>query len=69
MMEELNLDAMSLEDALDALERITSMMEEDEMSLEESFRTYQKGMELVSLCKNKIDSVEKQLIVLQSEAK
>ena len=42
-------------------------MEGDDCSLEESFRQYQTGMKLVKSCHDKIDKVEKQMIVLNGE--
>ena len=42
-------------------------MEERDISLEESFACYEKGMKLVKACNDKIDKVEKQIIVLSEE--
>lgn len=58
---------LTLEEALRALEELTSDMEEKELSLDESFSMYQKGMELIRYCSERLDTVEKQLIVLQQE--
>ena len=54
----------SIESAFEELDQIMAKLEEGELSLEESFSLYQKGMALVKLCNEKIDHVEKQLIVL-----
>ena len=58
---------LTLEEALIQLEQMTGTMDEEELPLEESFALYQKGIELVRFCQEKIDQVEKKLIVLQSE--
>lgn len=58
---------ISLEEALEQLEALTADMDEEELSLEQSFVLYQKGMELIRVCHDKIDQVEKKLIVLQGE--
>lgn len=58
---------LTLEDALVQLEQMTEIMDAEELSLEESFSMYQKGIELVRFCQDKIDQVEKKLIVLQSD--
>lgn len=58
---------LTLEEALMQLEQMTETMDEEELSLEESFNMYQKGIELVRFCQDRIDQVEKDLIVLQSE--
>lgn len=58
---------LTLEEALAQLEQMTETMDREELSLEESFVMYQKGIELVRFCQDKIDQVEKKLIILQSE--
>lgn len=60
-------EELTLEEALRALEELTADMEENDLSLEESFSMYQRGMELIHYCSERIDTVEKQLIVLQQE--
>ena len=40
-------------------------LESGDTSLEESFGLYQKGMEMLKLCNEKIDTVEKKVQVLE----
>lgn len=40
-------------------------LESGESSLEESFQYYETGMKLVKFCNEKIDKVEKKMIVLE----
>ena len=40
-------------------------LENDELSLEDSFSRYEKGMKLLKKCDEELDKVEKQLIVLK----
>jgi exodeoxyribonuclease VII small subunit len=40
-------------------------LESSDTTLEESFACYEAGMKLVKACSEKIDKVEKQIIVLQ----
>ena len=42
-------------------------LEEGGISLEESFKLYKKGMELIKACDEKIDRVEKQILILEEE--
>ena len=42
---------------------------EKELTLEESFTVYQKGMELLKYCNESIDKVEKKVLVLNGEGK
>lgn len=55
----------TLEELFMKLDAVTKKLEEGETSLEESFRLYQTGMEMLKKCSEKIDSVEKQVLILE----
>lgn len=55
---------MSLEEAFSKLDGIVGQLESGESSLEEAFQIYQKGMELLKECSDKIDKVEKKMMKL-----
>ncbi len=52
----------SLEEAFNELDALTERLEERGISLEESFRIYKKGMDLLKYCSEKIDTVEKKML-------
>lgn len=54
----------TLEASFEELQEIIKKLEKDDISLEDSFRLYTEGIELLKYCNNSIDKVEKQLIVL-----
>ncbi len=54
----------TLEASFDELNEIIGKLENEEISLEDSFKLYQDGMQLLKYCNSSIDKVEKQLIVL-----
>ena len=54
----------TLEQLFEKLEESISQLERDDISLEDSFALYQKGMELVKTCNSKIDTVEKKMITI-----
>lgn len=56
-----------LEEAFASLEETVSALEKEDISLEESFRIYQSGMELLSKCNQAIDRVEKKVLMLNEE--
>lgn len=56
-------EQLTIEEAFARLEQLVARLEAGETSLEQSFELYQQGMKLVRLCGQKIDKVEKQLIV------
>ena len=58
---------MSIEEAMQELTAVMEQLEEPSRPLEDSFTLYTRGMELVKLCNEKIDMVEKKLIVLNNE--
>lgn len=58
----------TIETAFEELDQIMKELESGEKPLEESFLLYKKGMELVKFCNDKIDHVEKQLIMLNEGA-
>lgn len=55
---------MSLEENFARLEEMAARLEAEDISLEESFRIYKEGMELLKQCNEDIDKVEKQVLVL-----
>lgn len=42
-------------------------MEAEDISLEESFELYHKGMDMLKSCNDKIDKIEKKMLVLDEE--
>jgi len=55
----------SIEQIFGELEQMIEKLESSETSLEESFACYEAGMKLVKACGEKIDRVEKKMVVLQ----
>ena len=60
---------LSLEKSFELLNEYVRKMEEEDLSLEESFSVYAKGMELVKDCSNMIDKIEKDIIILEEGRK
>ncbi len=54
----------SMEEAFEELNELLTKMDSDQISLEDSFKLYQEGVQLVRYCNEKIDKVEKQLMIL-----
>lgn len=54
----------SLEEVFEQLDQIVEQLEETNVSLEDSFQLYHKGMELLKVCNDKIDTVEKKMMIL-----
>lgn len=54
----------SLEEMFEQIETVIQEMEKGEVKLEESFRLYNEGMQLLKKCNETIDTVEKKVLVL-----
>lgn len=57
----------TIEESLKELDGIVEKLESREISLEESFAMYQKGMELLKQCSGKIDKVEKKMLKINED--
>lgn len=53
---------ISIEEAFVSLDSILEQLEDKNITLEESFKIYNKGMELLKVCSDKIDTVEKKML-------
>lgn len=58
---------LNLEEAFDKLEETVAALEQEDISLEESFQIYKSGMELLKKCNQAIDQVEKRVLVLNED--
>lgn len=57
-------ESFNLEEAFLKLEEIVEALEREDITLEQSFGEYQKGMELLKKCNETIDGVEKKVLIL-----
>lgn len=53
---------LSLEEAFAQIEEVIAHLETEEITLEESFQEYNRGMQLLQHCNNAIDRVEKKVL-------
>lgn len=61
------LEEQTLEELFAGLEEVIGGMERQEVSLEESFKLYHRGMELLESCNDRLDKIEKKMLVLDEE--
>ncbi|HAL43356.1 MAG TPA: exodeoxyribonuclease VII small subunit [Methylophilaceae bacterium] len=57
----------SLESNLKELETIVSKMERGDMALEDSIKSYEKGMLLLKLCQDSLKEIEQKVLILSAE--
>ena len=55
---------ISFEKSMKELEEIVEKLEGENVSLEESFQLYHKGVDLLKVCNEKIDTIEKKMLIL-----
>ena len=56
-----------LEEMFTELDLLAGKLEDRETSLEDSFRLYRQGMELLKLCSEKLDTVGKKMLQLNED--
>lgn len=56
-----------LEELFEEIEEILKKMEDKEVSLEDSFLLYEEGMKKLKLCNEKIDQVEKKMLLISEQ--
>ncbi len=61
------LESLSLEEAFEKVDETMRGLQAEGIPLEDSFRLYQEGMELLKYCSNKIEHVEKQVLMMGEE--
>lgn len=54
----------TIEESFEKLDKIVSQLEDGGLSMNEAFKLYKEGVQLVNNCNNMLDKVEKQLVVL-----
>lgn len=57
----------NIDEALKRLEEINRKLAEEGISLSESLALYKEGVELSAKCKDNLDMIEKELIILTPE--
>jgi exodeoxyribonuclease VII small subunit len=56
----------TLEQSFEKLDKIIKKMEEENPTLDESFKLYNDGINLVKNCTKQLDKVEKQIVILNN---
>ena len=62
-----NEKKFSIEEALEALEKINETLSRKDITLDESIRLYQEGTKIAARCREELKGVEKKLEILDPE--
>ena len=60
-------NSKTIEENMARLNEINNLMSDSSIKLEESFKLYKEGVELVEKCKKQIADVEKEIVVLEEQ--
>ncbi len=58
---------LTIEETFEALDALIDQLESGKGSLEDAFKHYEEGMKLVKSCSEKIEKIEKQILVLNGQ--
>lgn len=58
---------LSLEETFEQIEEVIARLEAEEITLEESFQEYNRGMKLLQHCNATIDQVEKKVLRINED--
>lgn len=61
------MNNMTIEETFAALDALIDQLESGKGSLEDAFKNYEEGMKLVKSCNEKIEKIEKQILILNGE--
>ena len=59
----------TLEELFGRLDRIIAKLEDRDTTLEDSFAAYEQGVRYLKACNDKIDKIEKKMLVMNEEGK
>ena len=62
---ELEERELTLEEAFEKLEETIEKLQAEDITLEDSFKEYKQGMEILKYCSDKIDRVEKKELKIE----
>lgn len=63
-MDKLKIKEMSFEEAVESLDKIVKNLSEPELPLEDAFKSYEEGVQLLKHCNETLDKVEKQVMLI-----
>ena len=62
---ELEEKELTLEEAFEKLEETIEKLQAEDITLEDSFKEYKQGMEILKYCSDNIDRVEKKVLKIE----
>lgn len=67
MSKEKNVNEENFENLIEKLESITNKLEKEQLSLDETVKLFEEGMEVSKKCNTKLEDAEKKITILINE--
>lgn len=67
MSKKADIAPINFEDSMEQLETLVTRMEQDDLSLEESLKTFEKGIQLTRLCQKALTDAEQEIKILMTD--
>ena len=61
------IEQLSLEETFAQLDMVLNELEQDDVELEKAFEYYKRGINLLKQCNDKLDKVEKKVLLLDED--
>lgn len=61
------MNEMKYEEAISRLEEIVSLLEKNDVSLDDALKLYEEGIKLTALCKEKLDNAKAKIVEIEKE--
>lgn len=58
---------LTMQEAFDKLNELLAKMDSEDLTIEDNFKLYEEGLELVKVCNEKLDAIEKKIITLEEK--
>lgn len=61
------MNDMKYEEAISRLDEIVSLLEKNDVSLDDALKLYEEGIKLTALCKEKLDNAKAKIVEIEKE--
>lgn len=63
-MDRVKFEELSFEEAVENLDKVVKNLSDPELSLDDAFKSYEEGVQLLKHCNDTLDKVEKKVMLI-----
>lgn len=63
-MDRVKIEELSFEEAVENLDKVVKNLSDPELSLDDAFKSYEEGVQLLKHCNDTLDKVEKKVMLI-----